>query len=135
MKQNETAIELTYGSEMLILPKSQRMYLIDLNLDSQLCVKGHEAVINEESLRRKIADCYEHVVRECMEKQEGHRVYGDIKKEDIESYIEKDLKERGNRFVLDQIFFHGYYNLKKDMVPCADKLYYCNDDIEASTIS
>lgn len=134
MKQTSTAIELEYGAETLVLPKSQRLYLIDLELDKDLCVKGHESVINEESFRNRIADCYEHAAREHLEEQEHHRIYGDLDRDKIDNFIEKDLKEKGNRYVLDKIFFYGYYQLKKDMLPCADQFYYCNDDIEQPNV-
>ena len=130
MKQTKTAIELEYGTEILVLPKSPRLYLIDLELDERLCVKEHEAVIDEKSFRDRIADCYEYVAREHLEEQEHRRIYGDIDRNKIETFIEQDLKNKGNRFVLDKIFFYGYYRVKKDMLPFADPFYYCNDDIE-----
>ena len=134
MKQTETTLEFAYGMETLVIPKNPRVYLIDSKIDPKLCVKGHNAEIDEKSFRKHISDCYQYITREHMEKESGSEVYGSISQDVVESYLEKDLKELGNRYVLDKIFTYGYYLIKKDMVSYANELYYCTEDIEQAKV-
>ena len=101
--------ELPFGKETLVIPDDPRCELIRMT--------------GEKTLRDSAIECYCCATRESMKKEAG--AYPEsVSTNDIEIRIEKDLKEKGNQYVLDQMYEWGHYCLAKDGLSLADSLYY-----------
>ena len=135
MEQTLTTLEFKYGSETLVIPKSVRIFLIDSSVDKHLCERGHKVELDEESFRKEIAECYRPMALKHVEEEGRNDVEHPIPIEIVESYIEQDLKEHGNRYVLSELYNYAYYRLSIDWRAGAENLMYCNEDIEMSDVN